>query len=122
MYTLTFDIDKLHSYDKLYLHDIITDEYVDILNNETYTFYHTSSDTDARFRITDKNPNDVTTATETINSLDNINFNEITYIYNLNGHLIYNSKVNSLTNLSNLANGIYIIITHDQIYKLHLLK
>jgi hypothetical protein len=122
MYTLTFDTDKLHSYDKLYLHDIITDEYVDILNNETYTFYHVPSETDARFLITDKNPNDVTTATETINSLDNINFNEITYIYNLNGHLIYNSKVNSLTNLSNLANGIYIIITHDQIYKLHLLK
>ena len=122
MYTLTFDTDKLHSYDKLYLHDIITDEYVDILNNETYTFYHVPSDTETRFLITDKNPNDVTTATETINSLDNINFNEITYIYNLNGHLIYNSKVNSLTNLTNLANGIYIIITHDQIYKLHLLK
>lgn len=122
MYTLTFDTDKLHSYDKLYLHDIITDEYVDILNNDTYTFYHIPSETDARFLITDKNPKDVTTATETINSLDNINFNEITYIYNLNGHLIYNSKVNALTNLSNLANDMYIIVTHDQIYKLHLLK
>ena len=122
MYTLTFDIDKLHSYDKLYLHDIITDEYVDILNNETYTFYHTSLDTDARFRITDKNPKDVTSATETINSLDNINFNDITYIYNFNGHLIYNSKVNSLTDLSNLTNGIYIIVSHDKIVKLYLLK
>lgn len=122
MYTLTFDTDKLHSYDKLYLHDIITDEYVDILNNETYTFYHVPSETDARFLITDKNPNDVTTATETINSLDNINLNDITAIYTFNGHLIYNSKVNSLTDLSNLANDMYIIVANDQIYKLHLLK
>ena len=122
MYTLTFDIDKLHSYDKLYLHDIITDEYVNILNNETYTFYHIPSDTDARFLITDKNPKDVASATETINSMDNINLNDITSIYTFNGHLIYNSKVNSLTDLSNLANGIYIIVTHDQTYKLHLLK
>ena len=122
MYTLTFDTDKLHSYDKLYLHDIITDEYVNILNNETYTFYHIPSDTDARFLITDKNPKDVASATETINSMDNINLNDITSIYTFNGHLIYNSKVNALTEFSNLANGIYIIVTHDQIYKLHLLK
>ena len=122
MYTLTFDTDKLHSYDKLYLHDIITDEYVNILNNETYTFYHIPSDTDARFLITDKNPKDVASATETINSMDNINLNDITAIYTFNGHLIYNSKVNALTELGNLANGIYIIATHDQIYKLHLLK
>ena len=122
MYTLTFDTDKLHSYDKLYLHDIITDEYVDILNNETYTFYHVPSDTKTRFLITDKNPKDVVSATETINSMDNINLNDITAIYTFNGHLIYNSKVNALTEFSNLANGIYIIATHDQIYKLHLLK
>ena len=122
MYTLTFDIDKLHSYDKLYLHDIITDEYVDILNNDTYTFYHIPSETDARFLITDKNPKDVTTATETINSLDNINFNEITYIYNLNGHLIYNSKVDSSNDLNNLTNGIYIVITNNKTFKLCLLK
>ncbi len=122
MYTLTFDTDKLHSYDKLYLHDIITDEYVDILNNETYTFYHVPSDTKTRFLITDKNPKDVVSATETINSMDNINLNDITSIYTFNGHLIYNSKVNALTELGNLANGIYIIATHDQIYKLHLLK
>lgn len=122
MYTLTFDTDKLHSYDKLYLHDIITDEYVDILNNETYTFYHVPSDTKTRFLITDKNPKDVVSATETINSMDNINLNDITSIYTFNGHLIYNSKVNALTEFSNLANGIYIIVTHDQIYKLHLLK
>lgn len=122
MYTLTFDTDKLHSYDKLYLHDIITDEYVDILNNETYTFYHVPSDTETRFLITDKNPKDVVSATETINSMDNINLNDITSIYTFNGHLIYNSKVNALTEFSNLANGIYIIVTHDQIYKLHLLK
>lgn len=122
MYTLTFDTDKLHSYDKLYLHDIITDEYVDILNNDTYTFYHIPSETDARFLITDKNPKDVTTATETINSLDNINFNEITYIYNLNGHLIYNSKVDSSNDLNNLTNGIYIVITNNKTFKLCLLK
>lgn len=122
IYTLTFDIDKLHSYDKLYLHDIITDEYVDILNNDTYTFYHIPSETDARFLITDKNPKDVTTATETINSLDNINFNEITYIYNLNGHLIYNSKVDSSNDLNNLTNGIYIVITNNKTFKLCLLK
>lgn len=122
MYTLTFDIDKLHSYDKLYLHDIITDEYVNILNNDTYTFYHIPSETDARFLITDKNPKDVTTATETINSLDNINFNEITYIYNLNGHLIYNSKVDSSNDLNNLTNGIYIVITNNKTFKLCLLK
>ena len=119
-YTLTFDIDKLHSYNKLYLYDLITNEYVDILNNETYTFSYIPTDNDTRFLISGKK--DVTTSTETISSFNNINLNDIISIYTFNGHLIYNSKVNALTEFSNLANGIYIIVTHDQIYKLHLLK
>ncbi len=125
MYTLTFNIDKLYSYDKLYLYDIITDEYVDILNNETYTFYYIPSDNDARFLITTDKKNgdrDIVTATETIDSFNEINLNDIIYIYNFNGHLIYNSKVDSSNDLNNLTNGIYIVITNNKTFKLCLLK
>ena len=119
-YTLTFDIDKLHSYNKLYLYDLITNEYVDILNNETYTFSYIPTDNDTRFLISGRK--DVTTSTETISSFNKINLNDITYIYNFSGHLIYNSKVNSLNDFNDLANGIYIIITNNKTYKLCLLK
>ena len=125
MYTLTFNIDKLHSYNKLYLYDIITDEYVDILNNETYTFYYIPSDNDARFLITTDKKNgdrDIVTATETIDSFNEIKLNDIIYIYNFNGHLIYNSKVDSSNDLNNLTNGIYIVITNNKTFKLCLLK
>ena len=125
MYTLTFDIDKLHSYDELYLYDIITNEYVDILNNETYTFYHIPSDNDARFLITTdkKVENDaIATAIETIYSFDEIDLNDIIRIYNVTGHLIYNSTVNSLSDFNDLTSGIYVIVTHNEILKLCLLK
>ena len=125
MYTLTFNSDKLHSYNKLYLYDIITDEYVDILNNETYTFYYIPSDNDARFLITTDKKNgdrDIVTATETIDSFNEIKLNDIIYIYNFNGHLIYNSKVDSSNDLNNLTNGIYIVITNNKTFKLCLLK
>ena len=125
MYTLTFDIDKLHSYSKLYLYDIITNEYVDILNNETYIFYNFPSNNDARFLITtDKKTedNDITTTLETIHTINEINLNDIIYIYNFNGHLIYNSKVDSSNDLNNLTNGIYIVITNNKTFKLCLLK
>ena len=125
MYTLTFNIDKLYSYDKLYLYDIITNEYVDILSNETYTFYYIPSDNDARFLITTDKKNgdrDIVTATETIDSFNEINLNDIIYIYNFNGHLIYNSKVDSSNDLNNLTNGIYIVITNNKTFKLCLLK
>ena len=119
-YTLTFDIDKLHSYNKLYLYDLITNEYVDILNNETYTFSYIPTNNDTRFLISGRK--DVTTSTETISSFNKINLNDITYIYNFSGHLIYNSKVNSLNDFNDLANGIYIIVTNNKTYKLCLLK
>ena len=125
MYTLTFDIDKLHSYDELYLYDIITNEYVDILNNETYTFYHIPSDNDARFLITTdkKVENDgIATAIETIYSFDEIDLNDIIRIYNVTGHLIYNSTINSLSDFNDLTSGIYVIVTHNEILKLCLLK
>ena len=125
MYTLTFDIDKLHSYDELYLYDIITNEYVDILNNETYTFYHIPSDNDARFLITTdkKVENDgIATAIETIYSFDEIDLNDVIRIYNVTGHLIYNSTVNSLSDFNDLTSGIYVIVTHNEILKLCLLK
>ena len=121
-YTLTFDTDKLHSYNKLYLHDIITDKYIDILKNETHTFYYVPSDNDARFLITDTKPEDVTTSTETITSFNEINLNDIIYIYNFNGHLIYNSTVNSFNDFNHLTNGIYIIVTGDKVFKLCLLR
>ena len=125
MYTLTFNIDKLYSYDKLYLYDIITNEYVDILSNETYTFYHIQSNNEPRFLITTDKKNgdrDIVTATETIDSFNEINLNDIIYIYNFNGHLIYNSKVDSSNDLNNLTNGIYIVITNNKTFKLCLLK
>ncbi len=125
MYTLTFNIDKLYSYDKLYLYDIITNEYVDILSNETYTFYHIQSNNEPRFLITTDKKNgdrDIVTATETIDSFNEINLNDIIYIYNFNGHLIYNSKVDSSNDLHNLTNGIYIVITNNKTFKLCLLK
>ena len=125
MYTLTFDIDKLHSYSKLYLYDIITNEYVDILNNETYIFYNFPSYNDARFLITtDKKTedNDITTTLETIHTINEVNLNDVICIYNFNGHLIYNSKVDSSNDLNNLTNGIYIVITNNKTFKLCLLK
>ena len=125
MYTLTFNIDKLYSYDKLYLYDIITNEYVDILSNETYTFYHIQSNNEPRFLITTDKKNgdrDIVTVTETIDSFNEINLNDIIYIYNFNGHLIYNSKVDSSNDLNNLTNGIYIVITNNKTFKLCLLK
>ena len=122
-YTLTFDIDKLHSYDKLYLYDLITDQTVDILNNETYTFYYIPTENETRFLITgEKKEEDTTTAIETINSLGEINLNDIVYIYNANGHLIYNSKIHSINNFDYLTNGIYIIVTSNKTFKLCLLK
>ena len=125
MYTLTFDIDKLHSYNKLYLYDLITNKYVDILKNETYTFSYVPSDNDIRFLITtDKKTEDqdVTTSVEAIDSFDKINLNDIVYIYNFNGHLIYHSKGHSLNDLNHLTNGIYIIVTNNKILKLCLLR
>ena len=125
MYTLTFDIDKLHSYNKLYLYDLITNKYVDILKNETYTFSYIPSDNDIRFLITtDKKTEDqdVTTSIEEIDSFDEIDLNDIVYIYNFNGHLIYHSKGHSLNDLNHLTNGIYIIVTNNKILKLCLLR
>ena len=125
MYTLTFDIDKLHSYNKLYLYDLITNKYVDILKNETYTFSYVPSDNDIRFLITtDKKTEDqdVTTSIEAIDSFDEIDLNDIVYIYNFNGHLIYHSKGHSLNDLNHLTNGIYIIVTNNKILKLCLLR
>ena len=125
MYTLTFDIDKLHSYNKLYLYDLITNKYVDILKNETYTFSYVPSDNDIRFLITtDKKTEDqdVTTSVEAIDSFDEIDLNDIVYIYNFNGHLIYHSKGHSLNDLNHLTNGIYIIVTNNKILKLCLLR
>ena len=122
-YTLTFDIDKLHSYNKLYLYDLITNQTVDILNNETYTFYYIPTENETRFLITgEKKEEDTTTAIETINSLGEINLNDIVYIYNANGHLIYNSKIHSINNFDYLTNGIYIIVTSNKTFKLCLLK
>lgn len=122
-YTLTFDVDKLHSYNKLYLYDLITNQSVDILNNETYTFYYIPTDNEPRFLITgEKKEEDTTTAIETINSLGEINLNDIVYIYNANGHLIYNSKIHSVNNFDYLTNGIYIIVTSNKTFKLCLLK
>ena len=57
-----------------------------------------------------------------IYSFDEIDLNDVIRIYNVTGHLIYNSTVNSLSDFNDLTSGIYVIVTHNEILKLCLLK
>ena len=133
LYSLTFNIENLHSYEQLWLYDTETDLYVDILNEEKYQFYGSTTPNDNRFYITSINPN----APEIDNTPTNIETTweeiltegEPIYLYSTTGQLIatLNSQLSTLnyqfsTLNSQLPTGIYIVKSGNKTMKLRIIK
>lgn len=126
LYTISFNIDKLHTYNELYLYDSITNIHVDILAGEIYQFYGSKEKNDNRFIITStrrnipESDNDITTNTEKVTIEDVISQNKPIYIYNSIGQLI--DKHENITNFeiqtSNYPTGIYFITSENKTAKL----
>ena len=140
LYSLTFNIENLHSYEQLWLYDTETDLYVDILNEEKYQFYGSTTPNNNRFYITSINPN----APETDNTPTNIETTweeiltegEPIYLYTTTGQLIATldsqlSTLNSQFSILNsqlsilnsqLSTGIYIVKSGNKTMKLRIIK
>ena len=129
LYTMTFDIDKLHSYDELYIYDIETELYVDIFEAEAYQFYGSTIPNDSRFIVTStrqdaSDSGDVTTKTETISDWNNIlQQNQPIAIYTTTGQLIALFEANTFNptnNKAELPTGIYIVKSGDFVIKINI--
>ncbi len=127
IYTMTFEIDKLHSYEELYLYDTETGIYVDIIAEESYQFYASTAPNNKRFQITstrlDAPQGPTTTIENTTTWNDILQENQPIYIYSITGQLIttYNSKfyIQSLQELhSQLAVGVYIVKSGNKTMKI----
>lgn len=119
IYTMTFDIEKLHSYEQLWLFDTETELYVNILKQEEYQFYASTTPNNNRFYITTVNPN-ATQQDTTTGVIDNSTlWNDILaqkqpiYLYNIAGQLIGEYKQQS-----NLPAGVYLIRSGNKTTKL----
>ena len=143
LYTLTFNTENLHSYEQLWLYDTETELYVDILNEERYQFYGSTTPNNNRFYVTSINPNapeadDTPTNTETTWD-DIITEGEPIYLYSTTGQLIatlnsqfyrqslkdlrfsiLNSQFSTLN--SQLPTGIYIVKSGNKTMKLRIIK
>ena len=119
IYTMTFDIEKLHSYEQLWLFDTETELYVNILKQEEYQFYASTTPNNNRFYITTVNPNapqqDTTTGVIDNSTLwnDILAQKQPIYLYNIAGQLIGEYKQQS-----NLPAGVYLIRSGNKTTKL----
>lgn len=127
IYTMTFDIENLHSYEELYIYDTETKTHIDIISDESYQFYASTTPNNKRFQITSTRldaPQGPTTAIEnTMTWNDILQENQPIYIYSITGQLIatYNSKfyLQSLQELhSQLAVGVYIVKSGNKTMKI----
>lgn len=127
IYTMTFDIENLHSYEELYIYDTETKTHIDIVAGESYQFYASTTPNNKRFQITSTRldaPQGPTTAIENTTTWNNIlQENQPIYIYSITGQLIatYNSKfyLQSLQELhSQLAVGVYIVKSGNKTMKI----
>ena len=120
IYTMTFDIEKLHSYDEIYLYDSQTGIYTNILEEELYQFYGDTKQTDNRFSIIAKRnespKSDITTSTENVTWEDVIAQNKTIYLYTTTGQLVNIIEPNCQIDKT-LPTGIYIVKCGDKILK-----
>ena len=121
LYTMTFDIEQISSYNELYLYDAMTETYVDILTEEEYQFYGSVEPMDNRFIITTERKNaasdNTTTSVESVTWDDIVAMNETIYLYTTTGQLISTLSTNSIENLS-IPAGIYIVRCGDKTLKI----
>ena len=124
IYTMTFNTEKLHSYDELYIYDTETEIYIDILNEETYQFYASTTPNDKRFYITSNKSNtpgsDTPTNIEKTTWDDIVNENQPIYIYSITGQLIgeYQTIANFKSQIINYPIGIYTIKSGNKTLKI----
>ncbi len=120
IYTMTFDIEKLHSYDEIYLYDSQTGIYTNILEEELYQFYGDTKQTDNRFSIIAKRnespKSDITTSTEIITLEELFAQNKTIYLYTTTGQLVNIIEPNCQIDKT-LPTGIYIVKCGDKILK-----
>jgi hypothetical protein len=129
LYTMTFDIDKLHSYDELYIYDTETELYVDIFEAEAYQFYGSTIPNDSRFIVTStrqdaSDSGDVTTGIEPNTKWNNLlQQNQPIAIYTTTGQLIALFEANTFNptnNKTELPTGIYIVKSGDFVIKINI--
>lgn len=127
IYTMTFDIENLHSYEELYIYDTETKTHIDIISGESYQFYASTTPNNKRFQITSTRldaPQGPTTTIENTTTWNEIlQEKQPIYIYSITGQLIatYNSKfyLQSLQELrSQLAVGVYIVKSGNKTMKI----
>ena len=117
LYTITFNTEKLHTYDQLWLYDTETETYIDILNKESYQFYGSKTPNNNRFYVTSINPNapeGPTTTIETTTWNDIFDENQPIYVYTITGQLIQTSLDKTL------PTGIYIVKSEKKTIKLQI--
>ncbi len=123
IYTMTFDIEKLHSYDEIYLYDSQTGIYTNILEEELYQFYGNTTPNNNRFTIVAKQSespeSNTTTSIELVTWEDIISQNETIYLYTTTGQLINILHPNSTIDLTVPA-GIYIVKCGDKTLKVRI--
>ena len=123
IYTMTFEIDQLHSYEELYLYDTETGIYVDIFAEESYQFYASTTPNHSRFYIkstkSNQPENETPTNVETTTWDDIINENQPIYIYSITGQLIekYQTSSDFKSHISNYPIGIYIVKSGNKTFK-----
>lgn len=131
-YTLSFDIENLHSYEQLWLYDTETELYVDILNQEEYQFYGTTTPNNNRFYVTSINPNapevdNTPTNTETTWE-DILTEGKPIYLYTTTGQLVatLNAKLSTLNSKltlnAQLPTGVYIVKSGNKTMKLRIIR
>lgn len=127
IYTMTFDIENLHSYEELYIYDTETKAHIDIISGESYQFYASTTPNNKRFQITSTRldaPQGPTTAIENTTTWNEIlQEKQPIYIYSITGQLIatYNSKfyLQNLKELhSQLTIGVYIVKSGNKTMKI----
>lgn len=120
IYTMTFDIEKLHSYNEIYLYDSQTGIYTNILEEELYQFYGDTKQTDNRFSIIAKRnespKSDITTSTEIVTLEELFAQNKTIYLYTTTGQLVNIIEPNCQIDKT-LPTGIYIVKCGDKILK-----
>lgn len=126
LYTLSFDIENLHSYEQLWLYDTETELYVDILNQEEYQFYGSTTPNNNRFYVTSINPNapevdNTPTNTETTWE-DILTEGKPIYLYTTTGQLVATLNAQLSTFNAQLPTGVYIVKSGNKTMKLRIIR
>ena len=126
LYTLSFDIENLHSYEQLWLYDTETELYVDILNQEEYQFYGTTTPNNNRFYVTSINPkapevDNTPTNTETTWE-DILTEGKPIYLYTTTGQIVATLNAQLSTFNAQLPTGVYIVKSGNKTMKLRIIR